>query len=269
MSLQVIITIVSGVFASLLAIAGVVEQIASLLDLFHPSGSPHAPLHDGQKVSTTSLLALSSSLATARPMVTWPQSWTRTRTDIALTPNMQAPETQTAFVGGANMGVGHQVDQGGLSILEYQLRSTLLITYEPKTPAATGSLISTAKETEASTKGTIATMPTAGITSLESTSPPRSTAAAPEPLQSTSSQAIPVTTGDISVGVMAGVIVIALFACLLYRKRQRQPAVQQHDPQYQPPATYSQQQYNAQPPYHQSRAELGTGGERYMPAKLQ
>ncbi|KAK8065034.1 hypothetical protein PG997_011781 [Apiospora hydei] len=189
--------------------------------------------------------------------------WTGTRTDIALTPNTQAPETHTAYPGESLWAWG---------IKFIRRWKALLTTYDPKTPTATESPTSTAKETGATATGPVATVPTASITNFESTSPPRSTAVEPESVQSTPSQISPGATAGITVGAMAGALVLALVAWLLYRRkrRQRQPAVQQHDPQYHPTATCSPQEYyNAQPPYPQSKAELGPGGERYMPAELQ
>ncbi|KAK8041437.1 hypothetical protein PG994_014444 [Apiospora phragmitis] len=166
--------------------------------------------------------------------------WTGTRTDIALTPNTQVPETHTAFAGESLWAWGIKFIRVGRQELEYQ-------------------------------RWLDPTNHTGASTSFESTSPPRPTAAEPETVQSTSSQTSPGTTAGISVGAMAGAIMIALSAWLLYRKRQRRPAVQQHDPQYHhPPATYNPHQYyNAPPPYPQSKAELGTGGERHVPAELQ
>ncbi|KAK8018508.1 hypothetical protein PG991_007698 [Apiospora marii] len=174
--------------------------------------------------------------------------WTGTRTDIALTPNTQVPETHTAYD-------GEPLWAWGIKFI--------------RTPTATGSPTSTAKETGASTEGPVATVPTASITNFESTSPPRSTATESETAQSTSSQTSPGAAAGISVGATAGVIIIALVAWLLYRKRRRQPSAHELDPQYQPPVVYSPHQYYAQPPYAQSKAELGTGGERYRPAELQ
>ncbi|KAK8119721.1 uncharacterized protein PG998_004347 [Apiospora kogelbergensis] len=79
----------------------------------------------------------------------------------------------------------------------------------------------------------------------------------------------PGTTAGITVGAMAGAIIIAPAAWLLYRKRRRQREVQQHDPQHYPPPTYNPYQYNAQPHYPQRKAELAAGGGTHMPAELQ
>ncbi|KAK8053278.1 hypothetical protein PG996_012579 [Apiospora saccharicola] len=176
--------------------------------------------------------------------------WTGTRSDIALTPNTQQPETHTAYSGEALWA-------WGIKFI--------------RTPAATGNPTSTAKETGASTTGPVATRPTAAITSFDSTSPPRSTASESAAVQSTSSQISPGATAGIGIGATAGVIIIALVAWILYRKRHRRPAAQELDPQYHAPATYTYGpgQYDAQPAYRQSKAELGTGGERYMPAEMQ
>ncbi|KAK6863726.1 hypothetical protein PG995_000254 [Apiospora arundinis] len=181
--------------------------------------------------------------------------WTGTRTDIALTPNTQAPETHTAYA-------GEPLWAWGIKFI--------------RTPAATGTLTSTAKETGTNTRGSVTTVPTASTTSFESTSPPRSTAAEHETVKSTSSQTSPGTAAGISVGAMAGAIVIALVAWLFYRKRQHQHTVQQHDPSYikaelgtegerQMPAELQ----NTHLTYFPSKAELGTDGERHMPAELQ